>query len=85
MSYCRRGPKSDVYLYESDRGIECSACWLHETERWWATMTFDSADDAVAHVRLHIAEGHLVPDCLLEDLQARTELRFIEWCEVQRA
>lgn len=78
MSYIRRSLTSDLYTYESDKGLECSACWLHETERWWATIILNSTEEAVEHVREHITAGHRVPDGLVEDVQNRVELVFVE-------
>lgn len=58
MSICRFfWGGSQVYLYESDRGIECCGCHLNECD-----VTFDEDDPEaiVAHLREHVEAGHVV-------------------------
>ena len=64
MSYCRLS-ESDIYLYQSiGGGICCDFCPLNKRG---PLATFD---EAIAHVREHIAAGHEVPDWVIPDLEA---------------
>ncbi len=68
MSYCRFGDddgKSDVYMYRSRRGIECSACHLPS-----GSTPFNNRMSALAHLKAHEAYGHYVPNHAFEDLHA---------------
>lgn len=58
MSYCRFS-EGDVYLFSPEEGrYVCSCC------RTWSEhdRTFDSAGEALAHLRVHRELGHVVPD-----------------------
>lgn len=74
MSYCRFGwGGSNVYVYESDAGIECCGCCLGDTFVAPCGVSFDEGDhdnspehreaaiEMVRHLRRHRAAGHNVP------------------------
>lgn len=64
MSIVRFGSDgSDVYVYESSRGLECCGCSLERT-----SQTFDSADAMIEHLRQHVAAGDHVPEYVFEEL-----------------
>ena len=68
MSYARFGcDGSDVYVYAGSVGIECCGCALSADETDPAPM---SHDQAIAHLRLHVAAGQRVPEFVFERLAA---------------
>jgi hypothetical protein len=68
MSYCRFS-HADVYVFLAVGGyLECCACRLDENN--W---THASTDAMVAHLREHIAAGHVVPDDVIPALLADRE------------
>lgn len=72
MSYCRFWwDDSDVYVYESDRGIECCGCKLPEYARGY---TADDPEEMIAHLLLHRERGHTVPEYALETLREEAGL-----------
>lgn len=65
MSIVRFGSDgSDVYVYESGRGLECCGCWL-DTE---SSPYFETADEMIDHLTLHVAAGHHVPPYVFDEL-----------------
>jgi hypothetical protein len=52
-----------VYVYASDRGLECDLCALSE----WSFHAEDNAG-MLAHLNDHIAAGHKVPDYCIDRL-----------------
>lgn len=66
MSYVRFGSDgSDVYVYLSDRGLECCGCRLVERG-----FTAASTEEMVTHLAEHTAAGDGVPDYVVPDLRA---------------
>ncbi len=68
MSYCRFGwDNSNVYLFESSEGFECCGCWLNKI-----SQTFETRQDLISHLMIHLQEGHIVPryaiDALLNEI-----------------
>lgn len=57
MSYARFGDDSDVYVYVSDRGLECCWCTLQPKSE-----TFRSNAAMIVHLEEHQASGHVVPE-----------------------
>lgn len=66
MSYCRFN-EGDVYVYESDQGIECCGC------AFGGSKTFATPADTVAHLMEHRAAGHDVPQSAIDELQAEAD------------
>ena len=65
MSLVRFGSNgSDVYVYESDRGLECCGCWLDAE----ASPYFETADEMIDHLRQHLVAGHHVPSFVFDSL-----------------
>jgi hypothetical protein len=60
MSVCRFSEDCAVYMYVSDRGVECHMCELNERR----SMRFGGHVDAAEHLSRHIAEGHVVAAAL---------------------
>jgi hypothetical protein len=74
MSYCRRGPDSDVYMYEVEDAqdefwIVCDDCSLMETGDAWYTLP----GYALAHLEYHRSKGHKVPEAALQRLREEIE------------
>jgi hypothetical protein len=70
MSYCRFfWDGSDVYVYESDRGIECCGCALNEYG-----VTLETPAEMIEHLMEHRAAGHCVPEYALEALREEAGL-----------
>jgi hypothetical protein len=69
MAYCRFGRDSDVYVFETEGGIECCRCSL-------AGGTFEAggAAEMIEHLLEHRTAGHAVPDEALVEL--REDLEF---------
>jgi hypothetical protein len=66
VSYVRFGSDgSDVYVYLSDRGLECCGCSLSER----SVVTRDTGE-MVAHLAAHAAAGHTVPEYAVPELRA---------------
>ncbi len=55
MSFCRLGPDSDVYVYESDRGLECCFCSLRNSS------PYKTARGMLKHLAIHRRRGDKVP------------------------
>jgi len=63
VSYCRFAwDGSDVYVYESDRGIECCGCRFEED------FVADEPEEMIAHLARHRRAGHFVPAHAIESL-----------------
>lgn len=78
MSYARRGPDSDVYVFATDDGFVCHECKLDDQ-----TVTFKRASEMVDHLDGHIENDHKVPpDCVqrLAALVSRTEREHAYLC-----
>jgi hypothetical protein len=57
MSYCRKGPGSDVYVYPAKNDtIVCCGCILNDNE----DVKFDNRRDVLTHLAKHTREGHKV-------------------------
>lgn len=68
MSICRFWwDGSDVYLYYSDRGVECCGCRLSENSQ---VFDEDDAEGVVAHLNAHVTAGHVVPPYAFEEFGA---------------
>lgn len=67
MSYCRFGYDSDVYVYESERGLECCGCKLLE---FYHTK---SHVEMIRHLEKHIEVGHAVPSHVIPWLKEESE------------
>jgi hypothetical protein len=73
MSYCRRGPDSDVYMYEVEDApdefwIVCHKCALAHGEGQW----YQLPEDALTHLTQHLSMGHKVPEAAMERLREET-------------
>lgn len=65
MSYCRFAwDGSDVYIFESERGIECCGC------RFKDDFVTDEPEAMIAHLARHRRAGHYVPRHAIESLWA---------------
>ena len=64
MSYARFSDTSDVYIYESARGLECCGCRLDEN---W-TPVFTTYSMMLEHLNIHLRHGHMIPEHVFEDL-----------------
>jgi hypothetical protein len=65
MSFARLSATSDVYVFTSDRGVECCGCAL-DTSALWPPVFFTDFETLAAHLREHQAAGHKVPPELLD-------------------
>ncbi len=65
MSYCRFARDSDVYVFESELGIECCRCRLLGG-RWFRVQ---GPAEIIAHLLEHRAAGHKVPESALDELR----------------
>ena len=77
MNLCRFGPESDVYVYESDEGMECCGCYFGNG---W---THPNPEAMTAHLRKHVAAGHKVPPHvfdLLSDYQMLDDVEATDDC-----
>jgi len=83
MSYVRFGEEgSDVYVYShAYGGFVCDMCRLEE-ENW--TFVAMSRSGMIAHLREHIAAGHVVPECAIERLEEEIEAEGDEWQACER-
>lgn len=73
MSYCRFAwDNSDVYVYESESGLECAGCKLTSDFGGFTANEGDLGDvdrtlnpasfmKMIVHLRMHRAMGHVVP------------------------
>jgi hypothetical protein len=69
MSYCRFGPKSDVYVYEDvSFGLRCCGCLLKPDVFGSENFNRD-ASALIQHLRDHIDAGHKVPEWLIGALE----------------
>lgn len=57
MSFVRRGHDSDVYVYESDLGYECSRCQFAPL----TPIFFLTKQGIIHHLIEHKERGHKVP------------------------
>lgn len=74
MAYSRFG-YADVYVFTHVGGfLQCCGCWLGD--EW----DFHSTEDMIAHLALHRAAGHNVPDGLEEVLREDDEDNFPLTC-----
>ena len=65
MSYCRFAwDGSDVYVFESERGIECCGCRFNED------FVTDEPEQMIAHLARHRRAGHFVPEHAITGLWA---------------
>lgn len=63
MSYCRKGPESDVYVYQTEveEGVYEYVC--HECPAWYGNDRYDSTPQGmIEHLRFHQFWGDKVPD-----------------------
>jgi hypothetical protein len=91
MSYCRRGPDSDVYMYEVEDApgeywIVCDRCCLNRENDEWYTLP----KDALAHLEDHRSKGHKVPEAALQRLREeiplpKPKVKKEGWVNVYRA
>jgi hypothetical protein len=66
MSYCRWSERSNVYVYDDvSGGTTCCGCALNR-----GSLNVATHAEMVAHLREHIAAGHLVPDDVIPELEA---------------
>ena len=73
MSYIRFGEdSSDVYVFLSDRGLECCGCHLVSGFVAGSTQAMDD------HLQTHRAAGDTVPDYVVSDLRADDARNFSE-------
>jgi hypothetical protein len=64
VSYCRFGPESDVYVYEScSGGWECCFCGIGPS------ANFPSRTQMLDHLDQHVKAGHKVPDYAIARLR----------------
>lgn len=63
MSFCRWGPDSDLYLFEATEGFVCCGCPINNI-----SITLDSLEELINHVKIHITKGDKVPDYVLPEL-----------------
>jgi hypothetical protein len=71
MSYCRFSD-GDVYMYPTNKGIECCACKLTRRNAnygLYENKLFDTEEEALAHLKEHIKAGHRVPEYAIEMLE----------------
>ena len=60
MSYVRFWHDgSDVYVFESNRGVECCGCILAGEDE--SSPVYDSESKAAEHLLSHVGAGHCVP------------------------
>jgi|GEM_PF-1786803 len=72
MSYCRFWwDGSDVYVFESERGIECCGCKLPDHPPGFTVQT---PEEMIEHLMEHRAAGHTVPEYALEELRREAGL-----------
>lgn len=63
MSYCRFGLEgSDVYIFESDRGIECCGCRFQED------FFTNEPEEMISHLARHRRANHFVPPDVIPSL-----------------
>jgi hypothetical protein len=65
MSFARFGEDSNVYVYESDRGITCCSCWLNNGD----TVDFKTARLMRRHLIEHKMAGHFVLDQTFQEIR----------------
>ena len=66
MSYARRGPDSDVYVFDDGNLIVCEHCSL--------LGTFESRPaEMLAHLQRHVEADHRVPDYAIERLRGELQ------------
>lgn len=61
MSYCRKGPESDVYIYDGADGIVCCHCLLGPDFVTTDDDVTRAANQMLEHVEAHKKAGHKVP------------------------
>jgi hypothetical protein len=63
MAFARWSATSHVYVFSTlDRGVECCGCALDTS----ALFVFSDFESLAAHLREHLAAGHLVPEDLFD-------------------
>lgn len=80
MAYCRF-TDGDVYVYESERGIECCACRFegyNEGAILPRSRVLATPADAVAHLLEHRMAGHDIPQDAIDELQAEANKQAIQ-------
>jgi hypothetical protein len=70
VAYARWGSDSDVYLWPGGLGYECSLCYLQPHRRVWSGET---PEEALAHLKEHLAAGHKVPVYAVRELEEECE------------
>jgi hypothetical protein len=68
MAYCRFTRDSDVYVFETESGIECCRCRLVG-----GTFAAGGPAQMIGHLLEHRAAGHAVPDEALRELREDLE------------
>ena len=72
MSYCRFGPKSDVYVFPIKTGeYECCVCALADGEN----VTLHNITSMLTHLQGHRDAGHMVPEYAFKRLREELEAR----------
>jgi hypothetical protein len=67
MSYSRFGcDGSDVYIFPSDRGLECCVCPLTSTRQSFVCRTIREMEE---HVEAHRAAGQFVPESVIPEIR----------------
>lgn len=64
MSYARFGDGSDVYIFLSGDGLECSGCVLNFFGNW----TYPSTQSMVDHLVQHEEAGYQIPATIIGEL-----------------
>jgi hypothetical protein len=72
MSYARFWWEgSQVYVYDDvDGGITCDTCALAATDTEWPSFNCATRSEMAAHLVLHRAAGHNVPQYAIDNLLA---------------
>lgn len=77
MSYIRFGEhESDVYVYESTRGVHCCLCSLLDPVNLGdqTCEIFRTGEAAAEHLLEHVRRGDVVPEYVVDDVRERTEV-----------
>jgi hypothetical protein len=70
MSLIRFGEQnSDVYVYQSDRGLECCGCSFVSADHCQSPKT---SEEMIRHLELHRLAGDVVPEKAFERLRPRS-------------
>lgn len=67
MSYCRKGPDSDVYVIRTGTFWQCLGCWIPGTGQ---AFVGHSHAEMIDHLWDHLANGDRVPQRALDRLAA---------------